>query len=180
MPVRNSLTGALPQLLTAERALHAAANALGIDYRIADFGGVRTYADTVLIMGYRAADYAAAVAANPSIASVAINEWRPIADFGTSRHNYGGAFDILITKTPQGMTTSAALAKLKSLAPSVGLRSNVPNDPPHFELPISFDELRRLWGKSPGVIDSTTATVSAAVVLGLFLLLAGMRRRRGR
>lgn len=179
MPVRNSLTGALPQLLDAERALHAKANALGIDYRIADFGGVRTYADTVLIMGYRTADYAAAVAANPAVAGIAIDDWRPIAEFGTSRHNYGGAFDVLITRTPQGMSSSAALTKLKSLAPSVGLRSNVPNDPPHFELPISFDELKRLWGKPPGVIDSTTATVSVAVLLGVLVLFASVRRRRG-
>jgi len=179
MPIRNSIAGALPQLLAGEAALRQKANALGIDYRIADFGGVRTQADTLLIMGYRAADYAAAVAANPAIAGTPINVWRPIANFGTSYHNYGAAFDVLITKAPAGMSFDLALAKLKALAPSCGLRSNVPNDPPHFELPISLDEAKRLWGKAPGIIDTNTASAATAVVLiGIFIALAISRNRR--
>lgn len=178
MPVRNSLAGALPQLLAAEAALRSRATALGIEYRIADFGGVRTQADTVLIMGYRAADYAAAVARNPDVARIPINEWRPIASFGSSMHNYGAAFDVKIVRAPAGMSESAALQRLKTLAPSVGLRSNIPNDPPHFELPISLSQARAMWGKAPGIVDATTASVATGAVLVAILLALSIARRR--
>lgn len=178
MAIRNSITDALPELRAAEAALRAKADALGIGYRIADFGGVRTLADTSLILGYRTADYAVAVARNPSLASVDINDWRPIAPFGSSFHNYGAAFDVLITSTPAGMTAAQALTRLKSLAPSVGLRSTVPNDPPHFELPITLEEAKARWGKPAPVIDATTAGVSAGVILAAILVVLSLARRR--
>lgn len=178
MPVRNSIDGALPQLITRESMLRTRANALGIDYRIADYGGLRTQTDTVLIMGYRAADYAVAIASDPSVARIPINEWRPIAPFGSSMHNYGAAFDVLITKTPAGMSASSALSKLKALAPSIGLRSNVPNDPPHFELPLSLDEARRAWGdRTPGVaVVNVAATSTVVFLIGAALVIAYLRR----
>lgn len=177
MPVRNSITGALPQLITREAMLRQRANAIGIDYRIADFGGLRTQADTVLIMGYRAADYAAAVAANPAVASIPINTWRPIAPFGSSMHNYGAAFDVLITKKPANMTESQAYAQLRAIAPSIGLRANVPNDPGHFELPLTLDDARRAWGdRTPGVAGNVAAASTVFLLLGAALVFAYLRR----
>lgn len=179
MATRNSIAGARPELVARESLLKARANALGIDYRIADFGGVRTEADTVLIMAYRLADYAAAVAANPSLVNTPINVWRPIAPFGSSLHNYGAAFDVLITKAPSGMSFDTALSRLKALAPSVGLSSSVPNDPPHFQLPITLNEARDQWGNAS---SSNTADVAAAssafLVVGVTLALIFLRRRR--
>lgn len=177
MAIRNSISSALPQLIAAEAALHARADALGIGYRIADYGGVRTEADTVIILGYRAADYAAAIARDPSVAFIPINTWRPIAPFGTSFHNYGAAFDVLITSVPAGMTEASALAHLKSLAPSVGLRSNIPNDPPHFELPITLEQAKALFG-NPQIIDAGTAAVGVVLALITVAVIATVTRRR--
>lgn len=177
MAIRNSISSALPQLIAAEAALHARANSLGIDYRIADYGGVRTQADTILIMGYRAADYAAAIARNPSVANIPINVWRPIAPFGSSFHNYGAAFDVLITQTPPGMTEASALSTLKSIASSVGLRSNVPNDPPHFELPITLAQAKAAFGDAQ-LIDSTTATVGGVLILLTVLTVVALTNQR--
>lgn len=186
MGIRNSIAGALPQLLAGFNQLKARANAIGIDFDIADYGGVRTYADTVLIMAYRAADYAAAAALNPSILSIPINTWRPIAPFGSSMHNYGAAFDVKITAAPAGMSFGEALQQLKLLAPSAGLSSNVPNDPPHFELPISLDEARTQWAaftsnaSTPTITVLTSSNVAAAstvaAVVGLIALVAFVRR----
>lgn len=179
MAIRNSIDGALPELIAAEAALHAKARALGIDYRIADFGGLRTEADTVLILGYRAADYAAAIAMNPAVGNIDVNDWRPIAPFGRSYHNYGAAFDVLITRAPAGMSFDRALSKLKALAPSVGLRSTVPNDEPHFELPIDLDEAMQRFG-APVFVDVTTASVGGTVILVGILLAIVMARNAAR
>lgn len=182
MGIRNSIAGALPQLIVAHDALLARAHAMGIDFDIADYGGVRTFADTVLILSYRAADYAAAVLTHPSTANIPINTWRPIAPFGSSMHNYGAAFDVIIT---QG--GGDALDRLKAIAPQVGLSSSVPNDPPHFELPISLDEAKAAWdaqgNAEPGIIHvlstSNVAAASTVVVLvGAILALAALRRNR--
>lgn len=144
------IASALPELLAAERALRVKADALGIEYRVADFGGLRTEADTNRILGYRKADYAAAVKKDPKVAKIPIETWRPIAPFGSSYHNYGAAFDVRITKRPAGVSESAALAKLGALAPSVGLRwggtfSAKRSDPPHFELAISLADAKARW-----------------------------------
>lgn len=188
MGIRNSIDDALPQLIAAENQLRQRASAMGIQYVIADYGGVRTFADTVLILGYRDADYAAAIAADPSVANIPINTWRPIAPFGSSYHNYGAAFDVRITSAPAGVSFDSALQQLKDLAPSVGLRSDVANDPPHFELPISLDEAKADWSAqgnalpAPGSISVVTAPNIAAastiaVVLVAILALAYFRRR---
>lgn len=181
MGIRNSLDGALPQLLDGLNQLRERARALGITFDIADYGGIRTQADTVLIMAYRAADYAAAVVADPSVSDIPINTWRPIAPFGSSMHNYGAAFDVEITSAPAGMSFSRALQELKSAAPSCGLRSTVPNDPPHFELPISLDEARAQWealGNAPGTQAPTIAAASTVLVVGLLVLALAYARRR--
>jgi hypothetical protein len=186
MGIRNSIAGALPALIAAQGQLLASAHARGINFDIADFGGVRTFADTVVIIGYRAAEYAAAVANNPSLANTPINTWRPIAPFGQSMHNYGAAFDVKITKAPPGMSFDSALSQLKTLAPSVGLRSNVPNDPPHFELPITLEQAKALWesqgNASPGIVQVLTtsnavAASTVALIVVTFVALAAFRRR---
>lgn len=185
MGIRNSIDGALPQLIDAESQLRQRATALGISYDIADYGGVRTFADTVTILGYRDADYAAAIAADPNVANIPINTWRPIAPFGSSFHNYGAAFDVKITSAPAGMSFDDALQELKSLAPSVGLSSSVANDPPHFELPISLDDARAQWSAQgnpiPNISVTTAPNIAAAstvgVVIALVFLLAYLRKR---
>lgn len=183
MAVSNSIAGALPELVVAESDLRMRAQALGIGYRIADFGGApRTLADTIKIMSYRAADYAKAVASGEISASTPINVFRPINAYGTSYHNYGAAFDVLITSAPPGMSFDLALARLKALAPAVGLRSNVPNDPPHFELPISLEEAKARWEvNSPDTNDEVTTTtvsvVGVAVVIGIVIVLAARQSR---
>ena len=189
MSTRNSIAGALPALVTARDQLLTRAHALGIDFDIADFGGVRSYADTVLIMAYRAADYAATVALHPSVAGTPINTWRPIAPFGSSMHNFGAAFDVAITKAPPGMSFESALQQLKGIAPEVGLRSTVPNDPPHFELPMTLEQAKALWeahgNTEPGVIQVLTspsnvaAASTVAVIVAALLVLAAVRRRPG-
>src|SRR5690349_7430810 len=52
-----ALARALPQLVAAEQRLRALAEREGITYNVADFGGLRTQADTTLILQYRDADY---------------------------------------------------------------------------------------------------------------------------
>lgn len=181
MGIRNSLNGALPQLIAGLNQLRDRASALGITFDIADYGGVRTQADTVLIMAYRAADYAAAVVADPSVSDTPINEWRPIAPFGSSYHNYGAAFDVKITSAPAGVSFNSALQQLKALAPACGLRSTVPNDPPHFELPISLDEARAQWlalGNQPGAQTADIAAASTVAVVSIIVLALLYARRR--
>jgi hypothetical protein len=187
MGIRNSIAGALPALVVAHGQLLASAHARGIDFDVANFGGVRTFADTVLIMAYRAADYAAAVASNPAVSEIPINTWRPIAPFGSSFHNFGAAFDVKITQAPSGMSFETALNQLKTLAPSVGLRSNVANDPPHFELPMTLEQAKSAWesqGNQPGAIQILTtsnavAATTVAVIVAALLALAALRRRTG-
>src|SRR5437899_1979610 len=100
-------------------------------------------------------------------------------------HNYGAAFDAKITRAPAGMSNDSALQQLKMLAPSVGLSSSVPNDPPHFELPISLDEAKSLWASqgntTPGIQVISTPNVAAAstvaIVVVAILALSYIRRR---
>lgn len=168
-----SLIGALPDLVRAEAALHAYAKSIGVDYAIADYGGVRSQSDTTRILGYRETDYAKYVSdlakSHPGQKPVSMQQFRPISSFGSSYHNYGAAFDVLITKYPTGSSASQALSALQSQAPYVGLRAGAtfPNpDPPHFELPISLDDAKRLWqsagNTTPGQA-SLGSTIKAAI-----------------
>lgn len=142
----NDLDGTLPELQQAEAQLYAyATGVLGIDYRIADFGAFRTEADTDLILKYRQDDYNAAVQADPSVARIPLQKFRRIAPYGSSMHNYGAAFDVLIINRGPYASSDAALLALKQAAPSFGLRSSVPDDPPHFELPMSVEDARLRW-----------------------------------
>ena len=183
---RNDLTETLPQLQDAEAALYQyATGTLGIDYRIADFGALRTESDTARILQYRQNDYNAAVRNDPRVAQIPINTWRPIAPFGSSYHNYGAAFDVLITDRGPYTSDSDALQALKAAAPSFGLSSTVPNDPPHFELPIGLGDAHNLWNdyiggggvsvRMSGGVDSA-ALVTVALLGALLFALRYFRR----
>lgn len=150
MPANPSLDYSLPQLRAAEARLRAVAQQMGISYALAEYGGMRTQADTNQILGYRAQDYRAAVARNPAVARIPIDQWRPIAPFGRSLHNWGAAFDIVITGAPAGWSRDKALSALGALAPSIGLKwgGNFPKDridTPHFELPMSVVDARAAY-----------------------------------
>ncbi len=152
MPANPSLEYSLPQLRAAEARLRALAQQLGISYALAQYGGMRTQADTNQILNYRLADYRVAVKKDPRVARIPIDQWRPIAPFGRSLHNWGAAFDIVITGVPRGWTAGKALAALGAVAPQAGLRwggtfSRDRNDPPHFELPIAVVDARAAYLK---------------------------------
>jgi hypothetical protein len=174
-----ALRGALPELQRAEVVLSQLAAAEGIAYTIADFGGVRSQADTTRILGYRTVDYAAYVAAlrarNPDATPVAPSVFRPISTFGLSMHNWGAAFDVAVTAHPATMTTAQALTRLQQLAPRAGLRSGITfpkPDPPHMELPISLAEAKRRFQALGGVAGVPLQTIAASAAL--VLLTAGV------
>lgn len=178
------IAGALPELVAAEARLYALAKAHGMDYRIADFGGLRTLADTVRILKYRDDDYANYVKAYQHarasgassfvsdgtryrVGSVPlnINTFRAIAPFGHSYHNYGAAFDVQMIR--------GNLSDLHSLAannPSIGLRG-IPNDPPHFELARSLNVVKLLWEKyhpvQAAAVQAETAAQNAVSTAGV-------------
>lgn len=183
MTPERAFSNVLPELADAEVLLRKNAAAHGITYAIADFGALRTQADTTKILGYRDADYAVYLRGlAPGATPVAKESWRPIAPFGTSYHNYGAAFDIVITAFPSNISTAArALDVLKLAAPTVGLRSNVPNDPGHFELPITLSDAKARWALYSGT--SNAGSSSVGVILGLAaiatLVVIGIRHHRG-
>jgi hypothetical protein len=159
-----TLTGTLPDLRAAYAKLDAYAKSQGIGIAVADFGGVRTLADTTRILKFREDDYRVAVQ-NGSIApDTTLNRFRPIAPFGSSYHNYGAAFDVMITSRPATLSYGAALAKLGSYAPSIGLRwggAFTNPDPPHFELAITLEQARQKYAASGGAASNLDASTSS-------------------
>jgi D-alanyl-D-alanine carboxypeptidase-like protein len=156
-----SLSGALPQIQNAFNALQQYGASQGISIGVADFGGIRTQADTTRIIGYRQDDFNAAVRAGTIPADTALNAFRPIAPFGRSYHNYGAAFDVAILARPAGMSEFQALATLGAYAPSIGLRwgGTFPTnkDFPHFELAVPLSQAQSMYeqiggtaGRAPG------------------------------
>lgn len=143
-----TLEGEDPELTAKVEKLRALALVEGIEFTTADFGGVRTEADTARIMKYRDDDYAVYVRQlkrdKPNETPTPKNTWRKIAPFGSSYHNYGAARDLKVTKHPASFTASKALDRLRALAPSVGLKT-ITNDPPHVQLPITLAQARARW-----------------------------------
>lgn len=145
-----TLIGELPELTTAIETLRKVALADGIEFVTADFGGVRTLADTTKILKYRDDDYAVYLKnlakLFPQRPPTPKEIWRPIAPFGSSMHNYGAARDVKITVKPSSMTEAEALRRLGSHAPDCGLRwggtFRVKVDMPHFELPLRLSDAR--------------------------------------
>lgn len=177
-----ALAGALPDLIAAELLLRKNASQHGITYVIAEFGGIRTASDTAQAMAYRDADYAVYLK-NGGDASVDVNTWRPIAPYGDSYHNYGAAFDVFVTGVPDGRDQAWGLTMLKNAAMAVGLSSDVANDPPHFELPISLSDAQDAWMTFTGGTGvpkgSSTAAVLAVIALGALVAIAIARRHGG-
>jgi len=176
----SSLTGVLPELVIAHDQLVQALNDRGISVRIANYGGIRTQADTTKILNYRADDYQHDLASGVIPATLSIDEYRPIAPFGSSYHNYGAAFDLEVTGTPSGVSSYHALQIAGALAPSFGLRwgggPDFPanrKDPPHFELAIPLSDARARYNAfsvdtGPGLPD-----ISALLGMGPELIPSG-------
>jgi D-alanyl-D-alanine carboxypeptidase len=158
---------ALPELTTAIDALTAAAAPQGITFTTADFGGFRTQADTTEILDDRTADYAVYVARAQAAGTtpVSINQFRPIAPYSKSFHDYGAARDLKITAKPSTLSTAQALGALGAIAPSVGLRwggTFTHADPVHFELAIPLSQAAAMWAAYTGSSSSTPTTSSSS------------------
>lgn len=147
-----SLAGEDPDFTASIEKLRAKAAIEGIEFDTADFGGVRSEADTIKILKYRDDDYAVYLRnfkptrkqPNPTPKKT----WRPINPFGTSMHNFGFARDLKITRHPSSFTKDIALGRLGKLAPSCGLRwgGTFPRyDGPHFEKAITLAEAKRRY-----------------------------------
>jgi hypothetical protein len=153
----SDLQGLMPGTVAAYHALAQYGATQGIAFTVANFGGLRTLSDTTKILDYRQQDYDAARQAGTIRPDTTLSEFRPIAPFGSSYHNYGAAFDVWITRTPQGDAPNswteapgAAAAKrvLGTYAPTIGLRwggtfSNP--DPPHFEVAVPLSLARTMY-----------------------------------
>lgn len=148
-----TLVGEAPEFTAALDQLRDVAHTDGIEFDVADFGGVRTEADTERIMKYRADDYALYVLRlkqkQPNATPIPIEVWRPIAPFGSSYHNYGYARDVKIVKRPASLSEAECLRRLGSYAPACGLTWGGAFahrvDPPHFQLAITLGEARKRW-----------------------------------
>lgn len=147
-----TLVGVLPATQLAYTQLDAYARSMGVSIGVADFGGIRTQADTAQILSYRSTDYNKALSSGLS-PDVSIDRFRPVAPFGQSFHNYGAAFDVAVIARPASMSTADVLARLGAYAPSIGLRwggtfSNP--DTPHFELAVPITEAQTAYQAMTG------------------------------
>ncbi len=191
-----TLTGVLPDLARAYQLLTDAASVDGITFTVAPFGGLRTAADTAKILHYREQDYHQAVLANPDTARIPIGQWRPIAPWGASYHNFGAAFDVKILRDG-GLGQEGALRRLAEYGQDFGLRwggtfprtAHSGPDYPHFELAIPLTTAKAKWlaytteqGIPSGVPTETGAEagpgrsgrVSSRVLVALVVLLGGL------
>lgn len=192
---RADVSNALPELQAAYHGLQAAMAAHGATFHVAAFGGLRTESDTVLIKGYRAADYAKEVATHGAKWAEAhpIGQWRPIAKFGNSFHNYGAAFDVAIDSLGSFASRDAMLAEMGRACIALGLRwggnfakseSSGP-DPAHFELALTLAEVKERWenpGNNPLYPDeprvraragfTTWATIAVVALIAFLIVLA--------
>ena len=150
-----TLVGEDPELTVALERLATLAAPDGIEFTTADFGGVRTEADTIKILKYREDEYALYVKAlakkDPAKVPMPINEWRKIAPFGKSMHNWGAARDLKPTKWPVGKTFQWAHDRLDTLCETdpqlkAALKlGDYFNDEPHVELRITLEEARHRY-----------------------------------
>jgi D-alanyl-D-alanine carboxypeptidase len=126
---------------------------------------------------------------SPNATPLGVGQWRPIAAFGQSYHNYGAALDLRIVSRPTTLGTDAkALAKLGALATACGLRwgGNFATkvDPPHFELAVPLSEAQRLWHvrhasvavRPVGPTAAVSATLLVVVVVAGLALALMMKR----
>lgn len=193
------LAGLLPEMREKEQKLRNYASSRGIAYVIADYGGLRTQADTVKLVGWRDAAVAkarklAALEADkrrlsPSQKALAVEQagkraYYRVSPFGRTFHSRGAAFDIRITTTAPGLTFAQSYKVLGDYAPQIGLRwggnFSAPADPFHFEDRRTLEELDRRFAEHQAQLSSGRAAtlgavtpvviVVAVVVLGASLL----------
>lgn len=181
-----SLDGTLPQLQQAVAKLEQLAAGRGISVELNRFGGYRDAATTQQILYYRQADYDAALESGEIPPSETIDQFRPIAEFGTSFHNYGAAADLSPLAWPASESYAWAVQQLGQLAPAAGLRQPLPaTDPAHFELPVSLDQAQQLYAQfigAPalaGTAGGWPGVVALGVLAGLFYAAFGRRRPAG-
>jgi len=166
---------ALPELEERWVLLEQLTSDDGIELGIADYGGLRTAADTAEIISFKNADYAAYAAAARAAGRVPVpitGPWdngnaRPIAPYGRSYHNYGAGRDFTIVSHPAWLSLGDAVAHVQELAESIGLRSGRAfDDDYHLELPISLEQAAADWAEYSSSRGSVTMT---AVLVGLAL-----------
>lgn len=160
---------ALPAMAQLWDALVDATGAAGVVIAVADYGGFRTAADTADILNIRDSEYATYLAHGGTMAE---NDWRPIAQFGHSFHDYGAARDVSIVSKPANMTGLAAVATVDQLAESLGLETGASyGDPLHVQLPISLDEAQGEWadylaaGGDAGASSSSSSSAAPWIIL---------------
>jgi hypothetical protein len=175
----SDLTGCLPDLVDAYNALSAYLAGQGITTGIADDGGFRTEADTTRILGYRLADYNKdhGLPLDTVQSTSVLNQYRPIAPYGESFHDFGAAFDLAIVARPSGMSQYAALAMAGAYAPQIGLRwgGEFENpDPPHFELDVSLATAQDLYTQATGDTSAQDASGTGGTSSAMDLLLIGL------
>lgn len=140
----NTVDGCLPELVAAYFNLTQMAGALGITFRVADYGGLRDEPTVVQLQEWERE----AVAAGEK-------PYR-VAPWGTTKHEYGGAFDAEVL---EGGGYPDPLEELGKLAPSAGLiwggTWSPEPDAPHFELEQSLEACRAEWDAlhPPGAVN---------------------------
>jgi D-alanyl-D-alanine carboxypeptidase len=182
-----NLDGTLPALQSAYASLQAYGAGLGIAFDVADYGGFRTQADTAHILAYRAEDYAAAINAGSITSAVSLDEFRPIAAYGSSYHDYGAAFDANITSKSSSMSDEQALAILGGAAPAYGLKwggTFTNPDTAHFELdePLTqaaqdYSNYLASGGSLPDTPGGLTSLPVLAALAGVGIILFAIARR---
>jgi hypothetical protein len=130
----HTLDGCLPALVRAYNELYYLAAQAGITIGIADYGGLRDEATTAQLIAWR----------DEAVAQGGEDAYYPVAPYGESKHDYGGAFDVKIFAA----TVPDALDRVGALAPQCGLTwggtwPGKAQDRPHFELELTLDELRK-------------------------------------
>lgn len=161
---------ALPELVQAMSALADEAAGYGIAFDVADYGGTRTQADTAEILAFRDADYAVYRANGGTLSE---SQFRPIAPWLKSFHDFGAARDLRITGKPAGWSDDDAYAQLGELAPGLGLRwgGNFSNpDPDHFELAIPLAQAAAAWNSYTGGTGAAPANVDGKALGALALI----------
>jgi hypothetical protein len=178
---------ALPELEVRWDATVSDSAGEGVDIEIADFGGFRTEADTAKILKFKQDDYKAYADAARAAGHVPIpitGPWddgssRPIAAYGESYHDFGGARDFTIAHYPSGMSYESAVSRVQAIAEANGLRSGHSyGDDPHLELRVTLPELQQMWaayeaegGTGAGGIGAGAALAILAIGLGSFVAL---------
>ena len=179
VPPESALAHHLPEFRARELKLRGLAAVEGLQYGVADFGGLRTEADTAQALHYRDMDYAAYVARAKAAGRVPLpitGAWddgkpRPIQPFGLSFHNFGAAADIVPTVVPAGMTFSSAQNRLGTLAGKAGLVwgglwSGNSYDPRHVQLATGLAQVRDMWNQyQSGTLPTAPASPGAGIVI---------------